>query len=186
MEDMDERMARLLEDEEAFGESGPSDAALNSRGAWASWGITLLALGAIVLALVRRTRRQRGSPPILVTLEEGIRRIGLRSPKALRVRASYAASPPLTRAYLELDYALTRLDSAPVPADTPTERATALVDLLPVAESPAQQLLDEYQTTVYGPSTGSLYPAHQAARAIRSLSWRARIRQRLSRLRQSH
>ena len=176
-------MARLLEDEEVFGESGSSDADPSLGGIWASWGITLLALGTIVIALVRRTRRRRGSPPILVTLEEGIRRIGLRPPKALRVRARRAVSSPLTRAYLELDYALTRLDAAPVPADTPTERATALVDLLPVVENPARRLLDEYQATVYSPSPGSLYPAQQAARTIRNLSWRARIRRLISRVR---
>ncbi|MCP4541379.1 MAG: transglutaminase domain-containing protein [Chloroflexi bacterium] len=181
LEDPDERLARMLEDNEAFGESGAVDIARDPRDVWISWGTAFLAVAIITIALLRRTRRKRGAPPILVSIEKSIRRVGLRPPKTLRLRARHAASPPLTRAYLELNYALTRLKVPPVPADTPVERATALTDLLPVAEDPAQQLLDEYQSTVYSPSPGSLYPAQQAARAIRRLSWRARIRQLISR-----
>ena len=181
-ESMDDKLARLLAaEEEGFGEFGSSAAAPGFGQAWVSWVVMLLALGVILIAFVRRARRQRGSPPLFITVEASIRRMGLQPPMALRVRARRAASSPLTRAYLELNYALARLDAPPAPADTPAERAIALTRLLPIAEGPAQQLLDEYQATAYGPRPGSLYAAQQAARTIRSLSWRARIRRLISR-----
>jgi transglutaminase-like putative cysteine protease len=173
-EGMEDPMDRLMEaDEDAFAGSGASAAALNSAKVWS---VALLALGVIVLAFVQRARRRRGSPPLLVGLEARMRRLGLHPPAALRVRARRAALPPLTRAYLELNYALARLGAPPAPADTPAERAVALTHLLPVAEEPAHRLLAEYHAVIYSPRPGDLYTAQQAGRDIRLLSWQAAIR----------
>jgi transglutaminase-like putative cysteine protease len=181
-EGMDYPMDRLLAaDEEAFAGPGGSASILGSRGFWVPWAVVLLAIGVLATAFVQRTRRRRGSPPLVVSLEAGIRRIGLQPPKALRLRARRAVLSPLTRAYLELNYALARLDAPPAPADTPAERAAALTGLLPAAAEPVQQLLGEYQATIYGPRPGSLYAAQRAANAVRNLSWQSKVRRLVAR-----
>jgi len=151
------------------------DFSQNFRRDAASWAL-LLALGLILIFLAWRRRHPRGLPPLPVLLEAGLRRLDLQPPAVLRHWAHRAILPPLARAYLELNQALTRLAAPPDPADTPAERAIALARLLPAAADPAQRLLAEYQATTYSPRAGSLYIAQQAARAIRNLSWRARIR----------
>jgi hypothetical protein len=169
-----------LEDE-AFPEGGMSGEDVGSRKLWVSWVVALAALSALLVPFVQRSRRRRGAPPFLVLLEKGIRRVGLQPPKALRVRARRVVLSPLAQAYLEINQALARLNEPPTPADTPSERAAALAGVLPVAEKPAQRLLGEYHTTAYGPQLGNLYVAQRSARAIRRLSWQARIRRLISR-----
>jgi hypothetical protein len=90
----------------------------------------------------------------------------------------HATLPFLTQAYMEINYALIRLDAPPEPADTPAERAVALTSLLPETADPVQQLLAEYEAATYSPgsSVEDLDTAQQASRAIRALSWQARIR----------
>lgn len=155
-------------------ESSPA-AAPGFRKSTALWA-SFLALGLILVALVWSKRGRRAPPPLPILLEESLRRLGLEPPSALRRWAHRAALSPLERAYLELARALARLGDSPDPADTPAERAAALARLLPPAVDPAQRLLAEYYLTTYSPCPGNLYIAQQAARAIRNLSWRARIR----------
>ena len=133
-------------------------------------------LALILLSLIWHRRRRRGLAPLPVLLEGGLRRLGLQPPPALRRWARRVALAPLERAYLELNHALVRLNAPPDLADTPAERVAALAHLLPAAMDPAQRLLAEYHATTYSPRPGSLHVARQAARAIRDLSWRARIR----------
>jgi len=137
-----------------------------------------LLLGLVLVFFAWRVYRRRDLPPLPILLETGLRRMGLvEPPPALSRWARHVALAPLERAYVELDYALARLDAPPAPADTPAERAAALTHLLPAAADPAQQLLAEYHAATYSPRPGNLYVAQQAAHAIRDLSWRARIRQ---------
>ncbi len=141
----------------------------------ARWNLAL-SLGLILIFLAWRVSRRRNLPPLPILLEGGMRRLGLQSPPALRRWSCRVALTPLERAYLELNYALSRLGNPPEPADTPAERAKALARLLPVAADHVQQLLDEYHTTSYSPRLGNLLVAQQAARAIRNLSWQTRVR----------
>jgi len=134
-----------------------------------------LVLALLLITLAWRRHRQRGLPPLPVLLEAGLRRFDLQPPASLRRWAIRATLSPLARAYLELNRALSRLGVSPDPADTPTERAMALARLIPAAAEPAQQLLAEYHAAAYGPGSGNLHVARLAARAVRSLSWRARI-----------
>lgn len=136
----------------------------------------LLFVGLILAILVWRARRRRAIPPIPVLLERGVSRLGWKPPAILQRWARRATLSPLERAYLEINGALARLGAPPGPADTPAERAAALSRVLPAAARPARRLLAEYHTTVYGPSFGNLHVAQRAARAIRTLSWRARLR----------
>ena len=138
--------------------------------------VVLLALGMILLVLAWRVRRLRGMSPLPVLLAGGMRRLGLRSPSVLHRWTRRATLPPMARAYLELNRALTLLGAAPAPADTPAERTAALTRLLPAAATPARRLLAEYHATTYGPHPGKAYVAQKASRAIRNLSWKAFVR----------
>ena len=158
-----------------------ADAAQDFRKTVLPW-VVFLSLGLTLVLLAWRLHRRSGLPPLPILLETGWRRLGLvEPPPALRRWARRVALAPLERAYLELDYALARLDAPPAPANTPAERAAALTHLLPVTAAPAQQLLAEYQATTYSPRPGNLHVAQQAARAIRDLSWRARIHRLIAR-----
>jgi hypothetical protein len=83
---------------------------------------------------------------------------------------------PIERAYSEVDRALTRLGAVPAPADTPAERAAALAALLPPASESTYLLLAEYQAAAYSAHRYNPYLATEAARSIRSLSWKALLR----------
>jgi hypothetical protein len=83
---------------------------------------------------------------------------------------------PLERAYGEIDRALTRLGASPAPANTSAERAESLVGLLPAASQSTHLLLSEYQTATYSRYHHDTDIAREAARSIRSLSWKAKLR----------
>jgi len=138
--------------------------------------VAILALGAVLIALGWRRRRQRGMPPLPVLLENNLRRFDIKPPAFLRRWVLRATLPPLMCAYQELNYALIRLGVSPALAETPTERAVALARRLPAAAEPARQLVAEYHATAYSPDLGDLDVARQAARTIRNLSWRVVLR----------
>lgn len=174
----DRLLSRLdeLEDIEEFPETGPPDdgsSVFERARTFFYWLLLLLGLTLIVLAL--RTRLQGSLRPLPILLERGLLRIGWRPPQFLRRWAARAALGPLERAYLEINRALARLDVHLDLAATPAERSSALTQALPSVKEPAQQLLDEYQTAIYSPRFGNLHVARQAARAIRRLSWQARL-----------
>jgi len=138
--------------------------------------ILLLVLG--LIALVWYRRRRRGLLPSLpVLLETGLLRFNLQPPAILRRWLRRVTLSPLMRAYQKLNQALVRLGAAPVPSDTPAERAAALSALIPAAEDPARRLMAEYQDAIYGPRSGNLHIARESARAVRNLSWKAKVRQ---------
>ncbi|MDY6878356.1 MAG: transglutaminase domain-containing protein [Chloroflexota bacterium] len=169
---LDDRLERIEDAELDLARAESPDDASDLRTTVVIWAAIL----ALILApFIWRRSRQRGLPPLPVLLEGGLHRLGLQPPSALRRWASRVTLAPLERAYLELDHALTRLNAPSDPADTPAERAIALARLLPTAAEPAQRLLAEYHAMTYSPHTGDLHIAQQAARAIRNLSWQARI-----------
>ncbi|MCP4535560.1 MAG: transglutaminase domain-containing protein [Chloroflexi bacterium] len=142
-----------------------------------------LGLGLILLVLIWRRRHPRDHIPFPVILQIGLGRLNLQPPAALARWAVYATLAPLARAYVEVNYALNRLNAPPDPADTPAERTAALSHLLPDAARPAQQLLTEYHNMTYSLRPGNLHVARQAGRDIRTLSWQAVIRKFFARLR---
>ena len=123
--------------------------------------------------LMRRIRIQRGLPPIPVQIESSLERVGIKSPKLLHRWARYASISPLSRAYLELNRALSRLGQSPSESDTPSERANDLVQLLPVAETPVQVVLTPYQNSIYGNQPSNPDQAQSAGKEIRKLSYLA-------------
>ncbi|MBS3784694.1 MAG: transglutaminase domain-containing protein, partial [Anaerolineae bacterium] len=183
--DTEERWQDRLAELEGLDELAPGEGVPTpSRGLWdrlqtMAWILpVLVALGLFILAW--RARRLHLMPPVPVLLERGLHRLGWRPPALLRRWAHRALLSPLERAYAEIDRALRRLGAAPGAAHTPEERAASLADLLPLASEPTALLLAEYQTATYSPHTYDIGVAQEAARSIRGLSWRAKLRQLVS------
>jgi hypothetical protein len=89
--------------------------------------------------------------------------------------------PGISRSYLEINHALHRVGKKPAIQDTPAERADALSSAIPAASTPAENLLAEYQASVYSPHPANAEAAKTAANEIRNLSWLAWLRRILSR-----
>lgn len=130
----------------------------------------------VILGIVAATwqvRKKRGSPPIPVQLEAGLKRLGIQSPPVLRRWAYAALLSPMARAYRELNRALARLGNPPAPTNTPAERGEALSSLLPMAIIPINNLLDEYQVDIYGNQSGNPQIAYDAGLEIRKYSYQS-------------
>jgi transglutaminase-like putative cysteine protease len=145
----------------------------------------LVALAFIIVfgisLFARRLRIRRGSPPIAVQIESSLGRAGIKSPKILTQWARQASLSPLSRAYLELNRALSRLGQSPQISHTPTERANALVQMLPATEIPVNSVLIPYQTSIYGNKPANTEDAERSGKEIRKLSYLARLQRFFSR-----
>jgi hypothetical protein len=98
-------------------------------------------------------------------------------PPAFVERWSYQASlSPLTRAYMEINKALRRLNASPDVNDTPAERAAKLMDVLPAAKDHVNCLLAEYHLSIYGKRPANATIAHLAGTEIRKLSYQSLIK----------
>jgi transglutaminase-like putative cysteine protease len=176
LNDLQERARRRLNELSALNNSAPG-ATLGSL----LIDPTLIILSLVIILiisiilLVRRFRIKRGSPPIPVQLESSLQRIGIKSPKFLVRWARISSLSPLSRAYLELNRALSRLGQQPNLADTPSERGTDLVQILPVAKKPVQSIIVPYQNSIYGNQTSEYNEAQLAGKEIRKLSYLARF-----------
>lgn len=136
-----------------------------------------IGLGLIILALfTRRVRQQRGSPPIPVQIESGLKRFGINPPQLIRRWTFLATMSPLAKAYRELNNALSRLGSPAKPAETPAERAANLSRILPEADESIGALLGEYQAATYSLFSGNSQVAQQAGKDIRNNSYLAVIK----------
>jgi transglutaminase-like putative cysteine protease len=145
------------------------------------WFALILIVLISMVVLLRRLRIQRGSPPIPVQIESSLERVGIKSPKFLHRWARYASISPLSRAYLELNRALSRLGQPPSESDTPSERAEDLIQLLPLAETPVQAVLTPYQNSIYGNQPSDPDEAQSAGKEIRKLSYLAKLQRFLTR-----
>jgi transglutaminase-like putative cysteine protease len=124
---------------------------------------------------------ERISIEIPVVLEKSLRKIGIRPPDFLIDWINYWNLPPLSRSYMEINYALKRVKKKPSIQDTPSERTNSLIRAIPSASIPAERLLSEYQTSVYSPHQADTEVARKAGKEIRNLSWLARLGQLLAR-----
>ncbi len=116
-------------------------------------------------------------------IEKRLRRLGITPPDFLVNWVYYRQLPSASRSYLEINRALERVGKKPKIQDTPSERTAMLISAIPALATPAEQLLKEYQSSVYGRHPGNLEFARMAAAEIRKISWRERITRYLSRFR---
>lgn len=141
-------------------------------GVW--YGLAVVTI-LVFIMLIRQVRKKRGSPPIPIQLEAGLKRLGIQSPPVLRRWAYAALLSPLARAYRELNRALDRLGKPPAPTNTPAERGAALSLLLPAAATPINNLIDEYHIEIYGNQPGNPQIAYDAGMEIRKRSYQSRV-----------
>lgn len=133
--------------------------------------VVLFLTGVLVSILALRGLRKRLPPePLPVQLESRMRKMGLKPPRFLERWARYASLPALTRSYLEINRALSRLGSHPPIAATPSERTQKLATILPPASDPAHMLLTEYQAQIYSPYPANEEGARSAGLQVRNLS----------------
>jgi transglutaminase-like putative cysteine protease len=181
-DDLQDRARRRLEELSAASGLNQNASLNNSLMIPTAFWIALLSILVLLLAiLIRRVRIQRGSPPLPIQMEASLVRVGIKPPKILYSWARYSSLSPLTRAYLELNRALSRLGQPPKLTDTPSERAKELVYLLPPAEGAVQAVLIPYQNSVYGNQTADPENAKNAGKEIRRLSFIARLKRFLAR-----
>jgi transglutaminase-like putative cysteine protease len=138
--------------------------------------VVLVLIGIGYLVVTWRKRRPQESQPLPVQLERGLTRIGIHPPNFLQHWARYAVLPVLTKAYLEINRALVRLGNAPAVEDTPSERATKLVRVLPQVKITTERLIQQYQIAQYSDHPANPDMAYDARAEIRTQSWLARIR----------
>lgn len=182
LNELQDRARRQLEELSAFGSAAQSGALAGGTGNLTSYLVAVLIIMTIgIVFMVRRLRIKRGSPPLPVQIEFGLERIGVKSPMILRRWARFASLSPLSRAYLELNRALTRLGLSPRQADTPAERAGKLIQVLPSVEVPTHTILIPYQNSTYGNQHSDADDPQRAGKEIRKLSYLARIRLFISR-----
>ncbi len=97
---------------------------------------------------------------------------GLRPPPALKKWADISSLPPLSKAYLEINNALSRLGEHPPLTSTPAERAENLSLILPPAKSAIDKLIHEYQIGFFSTQKPNIIVAYQSAGEIRQQSIR--------------
>jgi len=148
------------------------------------WFVVSILFIALTFLLINQIRKKRQSPPIPVQIESSLRRVGIKTPNLLRQWVRYATFSPLTKAYQELNRALSRLGTPPQPNETPAERAITLTHLLPVAEGSIQTLLTAYQADQYSTEQGDVQTARKASIDIRHRSLAAWFQRIFSRFQQ--
>lgn len=176
IDELQDRDRRLLDELSSGGAATQNDLSTTPFRIPIPYWVAFFSLLVISIALLtRRIRISRGSPPLPVQLESGLIHMGIKPPRILRRWARYAIISPLTRAYLELNRALSRLGQSPKEADTPAERANTLTQLLPPAEAHVHEVLVPYQYSVYGNQTEDPENAKRAGKEIRKLSYIAKF-----------
>jgi hypothetical protein len=120
-------------------------------------------------------------PPAAVLLERLFLKLRLKPPKALSRWARQAELPPLSKAYLEINRSLNLFGKPANLTDTPAERAANLGRLIPPTETPARNLVAEYQLGAFSRQPANLLLAQKSASEIRRLSLSAYFRRLLER-----
>lgn len=105
--------------------------------------------------------------------ERSTRVLGLPIPAFLSRWAAYALLPTISRAFHEVNRILDRLDKTPEIQATPGERVGQLVKLVPEAQQPASELLNEYQTALYSQHQANPQKSRLAAGQLRQIGVRA-------------
>jgi transglutaminase-like putative cysteine protease len=114
-------------------------------------------------------------------VETGLGWIGIQPPDALRNWTQVTLMPSISRAYMEINWALQRIGKPPEIYATPTERANKVNEFIPEAKISTDKLLVEYQKANYSTQKPDLTVARQAAGVVRKLSYRTKLRNLLNR-----
>ena len=119
--------------------------------------------------------------PVPILLERLFLKLRLKPPKALARWARQTELPPLSKAYMEINRSLNMFGKPAKTTDTPAERANNLVRIIPPTETPARNLVSEYQLGAFSQQPANLALAQKSASEIRWLSLSAYLRRLLER-----
>jgi transglutaminase-like putative cysteine protease len=115
----------------------------------------------IVWFFIRKNPRFRNMQlPIL--LESLFRKRGRRTPKWIQFFAQRARMSPIEKYFSEISWMLRLLGKRVTQNQTPSERVSLVVSLLPEIKDPANRLLNEYQRSIYSPYQGDVKLARKA------------------------
>jgi transglutaminase-like putative cysteine protease len=183
LQQQEDRMNRLREI--GLGSSGGAAVSTATPGQFALViGSAILGIG-ILLFLAIRLRVRINLAPVPIWMEKSMLRMGFRPPRRLTEWSRQASLPAIPRAYLEISRALARLGQAASPSATPNERASALIEDLPIVTQPTNQLVQRYQMNVFSThiaENSDQEDALEAGRQIRNQSFKAMIQRFFQRL----
>jgi hypothetical protein len=150
------------------------------------FGLSLAIFLFVVLKPKRRARVssffERLSQQSAIRIEKGFNRLGVKAPAFVRNWALLTGLNPIKRAYLEINRALKRLGREAKGQETPAERASGLIKILPTATEPVTRLVEEYQTATYSLHLPDTEAARHASGKVRELSYREIIKRLVIRL----
>jgi hypothetical protein len=100
-------------------------------------------------------------------------RLEVTPPRVLNSWSRLASLSPVERAYQEINRILSGLSAKPKITDTPSDRISTLVRLIPQVREPAQTLLREYQHSIFSPTPGDYDLVQRALWSIRKHAYKA-------------
>jgi transglutaminase-like putative cysteine protease len=132
---------------------------------------SLAGIALIYLAIRVQSRINYAAVPLRI--ERSFKKAGINPPKFLRNWTNTLRLSPVSRAYIEINHALSRIQKASFAALTPAERAKLLGRLLPSTAASAENLASEYQQEHYGEIDTESPASLENARIIKNASRKA-------------
>lgn len=137
------------------------------------WTWILLGIsGSVLLFFLTKRYLPTGNFPLY--LQRSLTRYGLKPPGWLEEWARWNTLSSVEKSFEEINRALKRLGVQLPASATPAERATRLGEVLPEVRPAIEDLLREYQTSIYGKGFGHPQRARRAASRIRRAVWEKR------------
>jgi hypothetical protein len=153
------------------------------EGAQIIWGLLILFLIALlitIIVLMRPTYFKLEIDPLPVLLERALIQRGKTVPVWLQRWSIIARMSVAEKAYLTLGRAIRWMGREVNPAETPSERAAALTNLLPDAAEPTAEIISEYHLDKFSNHIVNEDRARNAARSVRRLALKTRLRRMIS------
>ncbi len=144
--------------------------------------LVLIAVGSVfaVIYLIRRKVIRINLQMLPVYFEKLLKKLGFKVPRWLRRWSRLSQLPPVEKAYRQISRSLRLMGHTLSSAETPSERAQALVGLLPQASTPAQTIAEEFNLDKYSQgSQADEKRARFAAEHIRRLARRTWMQRKL-------
>jgi transglutaminase-like putative cysteine protease len=119
--------------------------------------------------------RDRGGMAFVAIVERGLEKFDIQPPHTLKRLARLSEETALTRAFMQINYALGWLGVVPKPGDTPEQRANALAARLPTLGDEIRDLARNYELPLY--SRSRVIRGEDALETARRITWLARREQ---------
>jgi hypothetical protein len=141
------------------------------------FALSLLAILLIMVILLRYPDHfNLNIDPLPILIERSLDKREKKVPKWLRRWSYVARMSSAEKAYQKLGQSIKIMGSRLHPSQTPTERALTLLNLLPTAKRPIQEILIQYHLDQFSTHRVSVIRAQRAGRLVRNLAVQARLR----------